>query len=278
MPNALTSHHAMRRGLWIVAAALALSTEVPAANLGNCVAGPLDAAQGRFYASVFFANVNGNSYCTAAYRDTALQACADAWAGMRGFGFGPDEPGTVSTPPSQVGQIGTCSPYGQVLWLSESPPCPVAPLSPFTTQDAVRFENGDRWRPDLLTAGFQSKLQCVSNGIAQAGGSFTPGSAWRPMEYQRHLYEVVTKDSELDSQFMRKYPQCAPLRTSISSEMRMHSLKLGQLVGKPGRSRHEAGEAFDLTPSGLSSAQVDSIAAQCGVSRRALPSEPWHFQ
>lgn len=269
----------LRRCVWLVVFASGFfTTTVSAETLGNCVSGPLDPTQGRFYAIVFFGNVNGVSYCTAAYRDTDALACAGAWAEMRAFGFGPDVPGSVSTAPPQVGQWGTCAPYGAVVWLTDAPPCPVQPLSQLTAPDAIRFENGDRWRPDLLTAEYQGKLQCVTDAITQAGGSYTPGSAWRPTEYQKHLYEIVTKDSELDPQFMRKYLQCVPLRSIVTQEMGRHSLRPGQLVGKPGRSRHEFGQAFDITPALLSAAQVDSIAAQCGVSRRALPSEPWHFQ
>lgn len=167
---------------------------------------------------------------------------------------------------------------GSVAWLSAAPSCPVPPLAPLTDPDVIRFENGERWRPDKLTPEFQQKLQCLANAITQAGGTYTPGSAWRPTEYQRHLKEIVTKDSQLNPAFMKDYPECGQLRADVTREMAKHALKPGQLVAEPGNSRHETGKAFDLTPDGLTETQLNNFASQCGLQHKALRSEPWHYQ
>lgn len=158
--------------------------------------------------------------------------------------------------------------------------CPVSPLPEMTDTDALAFEAGSRWRPDRLTADYQSRLACVQNAITEQGGTVTPGSAWRPTAYQAHLRAVVTKDSEIRQRAneIKDLPECAEVISEVSAEMSKHSLRPGQAVARPGLSRHERGLAFDITPSNVTSAQINTIAQQCGVSRQAVPGEPWHFQ
>lgn len=162
--------------------------------------------------------------------------------------------------------------------------CPIADLTPLTDPIAIDFDanTSNRWRPDGLTLGFQVKLLCVEIGITAAGGSYVGTSAYRPTQYQRHLYEIVQKDGQLDPAYMAAHPECQALRDTITQEMgpepRGHALHPGQAVAVPGKSRHESGTAFDLTPSGLTNAQLAPIYAVCGVSHTAVRGEPWHTQ
>lgn len=159
--------------------------------------------------------------------------------------------------------------------------CPVSPIPELRDPDAISFENGNRWRPDRLTVEYQARLSCVQSAVTAAGGTVTTGSAWRSSAYQAHLQAILAKDGELSKRQGRSEvigPECDEVRADVSSEMARHSLKRGQLVAAPGTSRHEHGMAFDVTPQGLSGQQVDDIAAQCSVSRRAVSGEPWHFQ
>jgi hypothetical protein len=161
------------------------------------------------------------------------------------------------------------------------PGCPIPPLSapPFTDPVATGFENGNRWRPDLLTADYQTKLACVQNAITAAGGTSTPGSAYRPAQYQQHFYEIINTDLALIRPgYMTAHPECQALRSQVTGEMTGHGLQSGQDVALPGTSRHESGTAFDLTPHGLTNAQLTPIYTGCGVSHTAAPSEPWHVQ
>ena len=160
------------------------------------------------------------------------------------------------------------------------PGCPVPPLSapPFTDPVAAGFENGNRWRPDLLAADYQTKLTCVEDAITAAHGTYTGTSAYRPTQYQQHLYEIIKKDVKLKPTYMLAHLECQTLRNKVTGEMGGHGLKYDQDVAEPGTSRHESGTAFDLTPDGLSDAQLTPIYAGCGVSHTAVPSEPWHTQ
>lgn len=180
----------------------------------------------------------------------------------------PPPPPPSTTPYTLMGD-GTC-------WRPD--PCPVPPLTDMSDPVALGFESGNRWRPDLLTPDYQTRLSCVQNGITAAGGTYANGSAYRPTQYQRHLFEIVNKDRELNPRYMDAHPECQVLRATISAEMRGHQLSSGQLVATPGTSRHESGTAFDITPSGLSSAQLNVINTSCGVTHTAVPGEPWHHQ
>ena len=118
----------------------------------------------------------------------------------------------------------------------------------------------------------------MQNGIAAAGGSYANGSAYRPTEYQQHLFEVVDKHRELtQAGYMSDYPQCQALLNSVAAEMTAHSLRPGQPVARR-RSRHESGTAFDVTPIGLTQAQMIPIYTSCGVTNTAVAGEAWHVQ
>ena len=159
--------------------------------------------------------------------------------------------------------------------------CPIPGLTALTDPVAIDFDNGNRWRPDRLTTYYQGRLKCVEDEITARGGSSVGTSAYRPEQYQRHLFEIVGKDGLLDTPYMAAHPECQALRDIITQEMGPppgHALKPGQPVAPPGRSRHEWGEAFDLTPSGLTDAQLVPIYSDCGVTHTVVHNEPWHVQ
>lgn len=151
-------------------------------------------------------------------------------------------------------------------------------MTSFTDPDALSFENGNRVRKDKLTPEYQTKLTCIVNKVTAAGAKSTLTSAWRPSQYQRHLKEIVTKDQLLTPSFLEENQACRPLRGTVTAEMSKHGLKPRQPVGAPGLSKHESGQAFDLTPSGLTNAQYQIILDACGAVNSAVKSEPWHIQ
>lgn len=160
--------------------------------------------------------------------------------------------------------------------------CPIPPLTPLIDPATLDFEKGNRWRPDLLTPAYQIKLKCVQDGIVAITGkpSYIGTSAYRPIPYQKHLLEVVTKDAQLNGRLLSKHPECQSLKTQITGEMGLplgHALKYRQAVSTK-VSRHNNGTAFDLTPLGLTAAQMSSMYAGCGVTNTAVKNERWHTQ
>jgi hypothetical protein len=164
------------------------------------------------------------------------------------------------------------------------PGCPESPLTKLTDPIAIDFDNNphNRWRPDGLTTDYQSKLACVQCEITARHGTYTGTSAYRPTQYQQHLYEIVDKDFKLSRPgYMNAHPECQALKDEVTQEMGPspgHGLKRKQKVAESGSSRHESGAAFDLTPSGLTDAQLTEVYTTCHVTHTAVPSEPWHTQ
>ncbi len=165
--------------------------------------------------------------------------------------------------------------------------CKIPPLTPMTDPVAIDFDNNvrSRWRPNGLTGDYSAKLKCVQDGIDLATGtlgSYTGTSAYRPFQYQQHLFEIVQKDRELNPRYMFAHPECQARRDEITRKMgpepQGHALKPRQKVATPGKSRHESGTAFDLTPIGLSKTQMAPIYAGCGVTNTKVRGEPWHVK
>ena len=162
--------------------------------------------------------------------------------------------------------------------------CPIPGLTPLTDQVAIDFDNnvGNRWRPDGLTPAYQEHVSCVEREVRARGGTPVGTSAYRPTQYQRHLYEIVQKDAQLDTEnYMPAHPECQALRDEVTGEMGPspgHALTPGQQVAIPGKSRHESGTAFDLTPVGLTATQRAEVYATCGVTNRAVRNERWHTE
>lgn len=157
--------------------------------------------------------------------------------------------------------------------------CPIPPLTPLTDQAAIDFESGNSWRPDLLTPAYQIKLSCVQNGITNRGGRYANTSAYRPTQYQRHLSEIVGKERDLTvAGYMDAHPECQALLNTVTGEMAAHHLRHRQAVAAPNTSRHESGTAFDVTPIGLTDAQIAPIYSSCGVSNAVVAGERWHVQ
>ncbi|CAF1028658.1 unnamed protein product [Rotaria sordida] len=156
--------------------------------------------------------------------------------------------------------------------------CTMNLLSPLIYSEVIRFENGDRIRSDFLTAEYQKKLKCVQDGVAALKGTTSLTSAWRPYEYQRHLYEIINADRVLDGINLQDWPGCKKLREEVTREMNKHGLKSGQAVARPGTSRHELGHAFDITINGITDEQRANVYRQCNVTNTAVTGEPWHVE
>lgn len=168
--------------------------------------------------------------------------------------------------------------YNISLGTCIKPPCPESDLTVLKDPDTISFEAGNRVRPDKLTVAYKTKLSCIQKKISGANASSSLTSAWRPSEYQRHLGEIVEKDKILTPKFLQAFDVCLPLRKTITNEMQKHSLRSGQPVAAPGLSRHESGQAFDLTPIGVDEKVYQTMLKDCNAMNTAVSSEPWHIQ
>ena len=144
-------------------------------------------------------------------------------------------------------------------------------MAAITDPDAIRFENGDNIREDRLEATTATKLQCLRSAVTARGGVLSVNSAWRPQAYQNHLREIVDKLAAIDKH--RSKPACKVIYNELVSEKSRHGL--GTVVGLT--SRHTLGTAFDANWTGISTVQLDLLAAACNLSRPIL-NDPIHFE
>jgi hypothetical protein len=146
--------------------------------------------------------------------------------------------------------------------------CPVEPLKPITDPDALRFENGDKVREDKLDPSMKKKLDCLRDAVSKAGGKLEVTSAWRPMAYQNHLFEIYSKRKKINSKDNKKNPACKAIIAEIEREYGPkpgHGIK-SRVAEK--RSLHEDGLAFDASWSNnISDSKIDVLAASCKLNR-----------
>ena len=108
--------------------------------------------------------------------------------------------------------------------------------------------------------------------MAEAGGSLTVTSAFRPQAYQDHFIEVWDKWNLLKDS---SESECAEIKAAVIVEFNLHGLQETQ---PPARSSfHTAGTAFDAiwTPEELN---IDELAGQCNLFRSVPISDPVHFR
>ncbi|MEY3997002.1 MAG: hypothetical protein RL344_1345 [Pseudomonadota bacterium] len=155
--------------------------------------------------------------------------------------------------------------------------CPVKPLKPITDPDTLKFENGDTLREDKLNPSMKTKLACLRAAVTKAGGTLTVNSAWRPIGYQEHFYEIFSKFNELNTIKNKKNPACKPIRDKIVYEKdTKHGIQ--RAVAKPSESRHEKGLAFDANWSNITTAKLDALLPSCNLTRPLKIKDHIHFQ
>ena len=129
---------------------------------------------------------------------------------------------------------------------------------PFTDSLAQQMEGGQT----VIWTNTDSRLQpCVNKFIGKVGGTVT--SAYRPQEYQTHLWEIhdrwCTQGLQSNSD-----AACSSLKSTVSAEVAKHGLSACMPVAT--NSNHSGGTAVDITGIDQSSSSVQqSATASCLV-------------
>jgi hypothetical protein len=152
--------------------------------------------------------------------------------------------------------------------------CPVQHLTPLTDPLAIQMEAGDNVIIEGLTTEMQQAVDCFENVVFNAGGTLTINSAYRPSQYQQHLWEVWDRYGRLVN---NTTPECNDLRNYIIEEFRRHRLVRTQEPARR-RSAHTDGFAIDANLTVPSGQNVDTLADGCGLYRRMPVTDPIHFE
>lgn len=158
------------------------------------------------------------------------------------------------------------------------------PLS-MLTGDAAAMEAGNTVVFTSSNPDIQQNLSRLSNsvaglqqGVSALGGHATVNSAYRPYQYQRHFSEICNRRGILAQ---NTDPGCSSLKSEVEAERVRHGINEACVVAPAsGCAPHTKGVAVDLTITGVTQAQINSIAARENVqlSWSALPGDPFHYQ
>ena len=183
-----------------------------------------------------------------------------------------DQTDTIAFVDVNTGNGGTptVTGQGQVASSTASSSCSVPPLSVMTDTLALSMEQGNS-----LVYNNPNLQRCAERFAAQVGGRVT--SAYRPPQYQTHLYEIRDRWC---TQGLRANTaaSCATLKTAIGSEVTKHFNSNWQ-CGAVGRtSLHTANSAVDI--SGIANHSAPNVqaaaTANCLVWRN-YPNDAVHY-
>jgi hypothetical protein len=169
-----------------------------------------------------------------------------------------------------------------------------APLTPLTG-DALYFENNpnDRVRFQSNDPGINQNLQQLSlefeklRGVIIAnGGTVTANSAYRPLGYQQHFWEICDRRDKLANNTTQG---CLALKQIVQDEMSRHRINQACVVASPTAcAPHTRGIAVDMNIDGLTSsggpvaesAAADALAESNGIKLRwrQLRGDEVHFE
>ncbi len=163
---------------------------------------------------------------------------------------------------------------GQVPGSTEAGTCSVPPLTAMTDPLAIRMEQGN-----AVVFNNPTLQQCAQRFISQVGGGARINSAYRPAQYQTHLYEI--RNRWCDGASALRYnntPECSAFRSAISAEVNRHFGANWQCGAVGVTSRHSESTAVDI--GGISNhadARVQAAASANCLAWRNYPGDPWHY-
>lgn len=113
----------------------------------------------------------------------------------------------------------------------------------------------------------QAEVDKLQNALSRIGASAKVNSAYRPYEYQKHLWQLfhAWKEQGLESSID---PACGPIKTAIGREYQKHGL--GSLVSNPDTqsSPHVNGTGVDIELTGITYDEINSFMTQRGIKLR----------
>lgn len=130
--------------------------------------------------------------------------------------------------------------------------CPIPNLTPLTSEEALIMENGQGVTFESEDGGIQENLTKLENEYLELkqlveadGGTITANSAYRPLEYQRHLYEIMDRLDKLEDFGV----ECQAFKNKVVAEKTKHGLQ--GLVNPPNTcAPHVRGVGIDLSING----------------------------
>jgi hypothetical protein len=130
--------------------------------------------------------------------------------------------------------------------------CPIPSLTPLTSEEALAMENGQKVTFESENGDIQENLVKLEKEYLELkqlveadGGTITVNSAYRPLEYQRHFFEIADRLDKLEDFGV----ECQILRNKVEAEKAKHGLQ--GLVNPPNTcAPHVRGVGIDISING----------------------------
>jgi hypothetical protein len=172
---------------------------------------------------------------------------------------------TSGTTPPVPGQ-------GQVSNSTSTSACSVQPLTQMTTSQALSMEAGNS-----VIFNDANLQRCATNFVSAVGGGARVNSAYRPAEYQTHLWQIRDRWCT-QGLANNNTPACSSLRSAISAEVSRHFGSSWSCGAVAQNSRHSSNGAVDI--GGISNHSASNVraaaSANCLVWRN-YPGDPVHY-
>jgi hypothetical protein len=178
-------------------------------------------------------------------------------------------------------------PVGQVPTILTTPTgascASMAPLTPLSG-DALIMEGGatvlfSSTDPNIqknLTK-LQAEVGKLQEALRKVGGSATVNSAYRPLAYQNHFYEINNRWNTLGLKDNTD-PGCADFKAQVGAEYSKHGLN-GVVASPNSCAPHVKGVGVDITVSNYSLSSINTFMQNNGIDLTwaALSNDPVHF-
>lgn len=165
--------------------------------------------------------------------------------------------------------------------------CLLTNLSAMDDPLAQQMESGSTLIWDNTHQNLQSDFNSLRTAVRASaqGRDAVAMSAYRPFQYQRHLWEIADRwcTGMLNDPNSTNSQRCPALRTTVSAEKTKHfpTQDCPLVVATPSQcASHTRGIAVDISLQNITSAQADQLAQNNNLSLRwaNITNDPVHWQ
>jgi hypothetical protein len=188
----------------------------------------------------------------------------------------------INTVMLMVVDVGVVGPWDKIQCVQQPPlvappvatsTCPIAALPQITHAEALQIEQNPN--TPIWTNTNRQLQACANKFIGKVGGSVT--SAYRPPEYQAHLWEVHDRWCARGLS-TNVAPECAAVKAAVQDEMTKHSLVCNRPVAHF-YSNHSGGVAVDFSSAIAHGSQpVRQAAVESCLNWTLGAADPVHYE
>lgn len=156
--------------------------------------------------------------------------------------------------------------------------CPIASFTPLPQDAENQALENDTVLLNINTT-LRGKIGCFADQVRSRGGDLLVTSAFRTIEYQKHLFAVWEKQRYLARLTRKQREACGNLVNEINMETMRHGITYRPNSGNnPSSVQHFNGDAIDVNynSDGISVSSLVAAGRACGLCQ-TVPGDTAHF-